>query len=141
MCDFNKGIKQSSNRNLLKPKIISLTSNTDLITAIANDINFDHIFSYQIENYGAKGDLLILFSCSGTSKNIINAYKFSKKKNIDIISIIGFSENKELKKNSKIYINLNIKNYGICEDIFQSLMHIISQMIRLETSNKKIKIL
>lgn len=51
----------------------------ELITAISNDIKFEDIFSFQLENLANSKDVLILFSCSGKSKNIINAAKYSKK--------------------------------------------------------------
>ena len=141
LCDFNKSIKESSTKKKLKPKVISFSSNTDLLTAISNDISFDEIFSYQLENFASKGDLLIIFSCSGNSKNILKAVKFAFKKKLTIISMVGFSNKNNLKKLSNVYINLGTKNYGICEDAFQSIMHILSQLIRLESSNKKLKIL
>lgn len=141
LCDFSKSIKHSSANKKLKPKIISFSSNTDLITAISNDISYDSIFVEQLENFAKKGDLLILFSCSGTSKNIIKAAEYAKNQKIEIISFTAFKKSTKLKNLSKVFINLNVNNYGIGEDVFQSIMHIISQIIRLENSNKKIKIL
>ncbi len=141
LCDFNKGIKHSSKRRILKPKVISFSSNSDLMTAIGNDVSYDKIFSEQIENFAKKGDLLMLFSCSGTSKNIIKAAQLAQKKDVDIISFTGFKKSFKLKKFSKIFINLDINNYGVSEDAFQSMMHIIAQIIRIESANKKIKIL
>ena len=79
LCDFNKGIKISS-KNKLKPKIISLVKSMETITAISNDINYDKIFSFQLDNYYKKGDCLICFSSSGQSKNIIDVIIFAKKK-------------------------------------------------------------
>ena len=64
----------------LKPKLISLLSNVELITAISNDLSYDQIFSYQLETLATKGDLLILISSSGNSKNLINALKIAKKR-------------------------------------------------------------
>ena len=141
LCDFSKGIKKSSTNKKLKPRVISFSSNTDLLTAISNDISYDKIFSYQLENFASIGDLLIIFSCSGNSKNILNVAKLASKKNLSVISFIGFSNKSILKNLSNIYVNLGTKNYGICEDVFQSILHILSQLIRLESSNKKIKIL
>ena len=111
------------------------------MTAIGNDVSYDKIFSEQIENFAKKGDLLMLFSCSGTSKNIIKAAQLAQKKDVDIISFTGFKKSFKLKKFSKIFINLDINNYGVSEDAFQSMMHIIAQIIRIESANKKIKIL
>ena len=140
LCDFNKGIKHSSMGKIL-PNVISLSNSVELITAISNDIKFDEIFSYQLENYAKRNDILVIISSSGKSKNIIKAVTYAKKNNLYIISLIGFGENKFLKKLSKYYINLNTKNYGITEDIFQSIMHMISQYIRLKNSNSKVEIL
>ena len=120
--------------------MISLVNSVDLITAISNDISYDNIFSEQLENYSKKTDVLIIISCSGTSKNIINAAKYAIRKKIDIISFIGFGDNKFLRKSSKFYINLKTKNYGITEDIFQAMMHMISQYLRnkYRKTNKEI---
>ena len=128
LCDFNKGIKESSNK-LLKPRIISLSNSIELITAISNDINYETIFTNQFENYVNKDDLLVLISCSGSSKNIKHIENFAIKKKIETIKLNGFL-NKEKAKKKQIVLNINIKNYGICEDIFQSIMHMISQEIR-----------
>ena len=71
-CDF---IKQTNNKTNLKVKSISLASNFSLISAIANDIDYDQIFSFQIEKLCKKNDILFLFSVSGNSKNLVNAVK------------------------------------------------------------------
>jgi len=136
LCDFNKGIKISS-KNKLKPKIISLVNSMETITAISNDMNYDKIFSFQLENYYKKGDCLICFSSSGQSKNIIEVIIFAKKNGIKTILFQGFGNlNKKIMPD--YYVNLKYKNYGITEDIFQSIMHAISQSIRskFESKNK-----
>ena len=79
LCDFNKGLKLSSNYKL-KPKIISLSDNIETILAVANDISFNKIFSFQLDNHYSKGDLVILLSCSGSSPNIIDTLNYCKKK-------------------------------------------------------------
>jgi D-sedoheptulose 7-phosphate isomerase len=128
LCDFNKGVKISS-RGRMIPKIISLSASIEIITAISNDISYDKIFTSQLENYYEKGDCLICFSSSGQSKNIIDVINFAYKKKIKTILFQGFGKlNKKIRPD--YYINLNYKNYGLTEDIFQSLMHIISQNIR-----------
>lgn len=134
LCDFNKGIKLSSKKKL-KPKVISLSNNLENILAISNDIDFDQIFSFQLDNYAKKGDLLITFSCSGSSKNIIKAISYAKEKKIDTISFTGFAS-KIVKKKSFINVDVGIKNYGVVEDIFQIIMHMISQSIRIKYMGK-----
>jgi len=140
LCDFNKGVKNSSEKKLI-PKVFSLTNSIDLITAISNDIDFGQIFSQQLENYSNKGDILVNISCSGASKNIINVTKYAIKNNLNIISFIGFGNNKFIKNSSNYYINLKTKNYGITEDIFQAMMHMISQYLRTKYSKNHLEIL
>ncbi len=128
LCDFNKG-PVLFKKNYLKARVTSLANSNELITAVGNDFSFDKIFSFQLENLANTGDCLLLMSCSGTSKNIIEAAKIAIKKNVNIISLIGFKDNIFLKNSSKHYINLGVKNYGVCEDLFQIIMHMISQFI------------
>lgn len=130
-CDF---IKQTNNKTNLKLKSISLASNFSLISAIANDINFDDIFSFQIEKLGRKDDMLFMFSVSGNSMNLVNAAKMAKKRNIKTVSFTGFNGGK-LSKITNYNINFPIANYGIVEDCHITLMHYISQFLR----NTKLK--
>ena len=135
LCDFNKGIKIDSKRKL-RPKIISLSDNIETILAIGNDISFQKVFTFQLDNFFTKGDIVILLSCSGSSPNIIDTLNHCKKKKIFTISLTGFA-NKKVQKKANININLNIKNYGVSEDFFQIIMHMLSQSIRLRYIKKR----
>ena len=125
-CDF---IKQSNNKTNLQVKSISLTSNFSLISAIANDFNYDQIFSFQIEKLCKKNDVLFLFSVSGNSPNLIEAIKKAKKMSVKTISFTGFDGGK-LAKLSDLNLNFPIANFGIVEDCHVSLMHYLSQYLR-----------
>jgi phosphoheptose isomerase len=125
-CDF---IKQSNNKTNLKVKSISLTTNFSLISAIANDISYDNIFSFQIEKLCKKKDVLFLFSVSGNSKNLLEAVKTAKKIGVKTVSFTGFNGGK-LSKISDLNLNFSMANYGIVEDCHTSIMHYLSQYLR-----------
>ena len=125
-CDFSKGSCTDTNLNI---KVFSLNSNVSLMTAIANDISYDDIFSYQLARFGKQNDILLLFSVSGSSKNILKCAKEAKRKKIKIISFTGFNGGK-IKKLSKYNTNFATNNFGIVEDCHLSIMHFISQYIR-----------
>ena len=125
-CDF---IKQSNNKTNLQIKSISLTSNFSLISAIANDINYDQIFSFQIEKLCKKNDVLFLFSVSGNSPNLVEAIKKAKKIGVKTISFTGFNGGK-LAKLSDLNLNFPIAIYGIVEDCHTGIMHYLSQYLR-----------
>jgi phosphoheptose isomerase len=136
LCDFNKGIKKSSNNKLI-PKVISLSNSIETITAISNDLKFEDIFSFQIENYARAGDCLVVLSSSGTSKNILRVIKKALKLKIKIIFITGFLK-KKIKSKNITHLNINCENYGVTEDIFSSIMHMTSQFIRYNFNKKEI---
>lgn len=68
---------------------ISLTTDTSVITCIANDFGYDKIFERQLQGLGQRGDLLIVFSTSGKSQNIINVLKMAKKLKIKSFCLLG----------------------------------------------------
>jgi D-sedoheptulose 7-phosphate isomerase len=70
-------------------KALSLTTDTSVLTCIANDFGYEKIFERQLQGLGVKGDLLIAYSTSGNSKNIINVLKMAKKLNIKSIALLG----------------------------------------------------
>jgi len=79
--------KYEKNRKSLPA--ISLSTDTSALTAISNDFGFEHIFSRQIEGLGEAGDILIVISTSGNSKNLIKAIETAKSKNIKSAALLG----------------------------------------------------
>ncbi|SNV52225.1 D-sedoheptulose 7-phosphate isomerase [Veillonella rodentium] len=68
---------------------IALTTDTSIITAIANDYEYNTIFSRQVEGLGKEGDVLIGISTSGNSKNVIEAIKLANQKGIITVGFTG----------------------------------------------------
>ena len=96
--------------------IRSITFNeSNLITCFANDYGYENWVSQSLKNYAIKGDMCILISSSGKSKNIINAAKECKKKNIFLITLTGFDVNNPLKKMGNINLWVNSKKYNYVE--------------------------
>ena len=107
-----------------------------LISAVANDINYNQIFSFQIKKLCKKNDILFLFSVSGSSPNLIEAIKAAKKIGVKVVSLTGFNGGK-LSRLSDFNLNFPIANYGIVEDCHITIMHYLSQYLRnLEIKNK-----
>ena len=70
-------------------KAISLTTDTSVITCIANDFGYEKIFERQLQGLGQKGDLLIAFSTSGNSKNVLQALRKAKTMGIRTVALLG----------------------------------------------------
>jgi D-sedoheptulose 7-phosphate isomerase len=68
---------------------IALTADSSLLTAGANDIGFDNVFTRSVEALGTEGDVLIGISTSGNSKNVNNAFKKAREKKMATIGFLG----------------------------------------------------
>jgi len=68
---------------------ISLTANGEYMTAVCNDYGADEIFARQVWGLGQKGDVLIAFTTSGKSKNVLRALEEAKRANIESICFLG----------------------------------------------------
>ncbi len=120
-CDFSKNAVSDES---IKPKLITLSSNIEYITAIANDMSYEGIFAEQLKNLMHDGDLLILISASGNSPNIIKAAEYAKSRKGRIIGFTGFSGGK-LEGLSDICVNIAVDSYEKVEDMHLVLTHII----------------
>ena len=68
---------------------ISLTTNTSILTSLANDYGYDVVFSKQVEALAQKNDILIGISTSGKAKNVALALKQAKKNNLKTVALTG----------------------------------------------------
>jgi D-sedoheptulose 7-phosphate isomerase len=126
LCDFLKGIQTDT---ALRPRVVSLASHLELITAIANDISYDEIFAFQLRTMAAAGDVLITISASGNSENIVRAADWAKANGVGTIAMTGFAGGRSAKI-ADINLHVAAENYGIVEDIHQSMMHAFAQYLR-----------
>ncbi|MGE4166880.1 MAG: SIS domain-containing protein [Xanthobacteraceae bacterium] len=126
LCDFQKGLQTNT---LLKPRVVSLSSHLELITAIANDISYDDVFLYQLRTMARPGDVLMTISSSGNSENIVRATAWAKQNSIPTLSLNGFSGGRSAQI-ADVSVHVAAENYGIVEDVHQSIMHLFSQYLR-----------
>jgi D-sedoheptulose 7-phosphate isomerase len=126
-CDFAKGIPTRTTPLVyLKPIVVSLCR-LELITAYANDYCYEDTFWRQLEQAARPGDMLIALSASGTSPNVVKAVRnFSQGPRVAMTGFNGGT----VANLSTVNIHVDSHNYGICEDIFQTVMHMIAQYVR-----------
>ena len=87
LCDFAKGIQTDTTH---RPRVVSLASNVEILTAIANDISYDDVFVYQLATQAREGDVLMTISSSGDSENVIRALAHARANGIPTIAMTGF---------------------------------------------------
>ena len=125
-CDHLKAIRTTTD---LAPRVVSLSSNVELLTAIANDMAFQDVFTYQLESQAGPGDVLIAISSSGRSPNIVRALNWARDHDLCTIALTGFSGG-DARTVAEVSIHVDSMNYGIVEDMHQAIMHALAQYIR-----------
>ena len=109
-----------------RPRVISLTDNIPIITAVGNDTSFDDIFVEQMRGIFKPGDVLLSISASGNSKNVIKATEFANEIGGKTLCFVGFHGGK-LKDicNVALFTPNEKGDYGPIEDIHMILDHMI----------------
>jgi D-sedoheptulose 7-phosphate isomerase len=109
-------------------RVHSLSANPAVITCLANDEGYDQVFSLQLAVLARKGDVLITFSGSGNSPNILKALEEAKKIGMTSYAVLGFSGGKA-KALADVPVHFAIDDMQIAEDAQMVIGHMIMQWL------------
>lgn len=125
-CDHVKGVRGGTD---LRTRVQSLSTNVEILSAIANDIGYDEVFDYQLQSLARPGDVLVAVSSSGRSPNIVRALQWCADNGVETIALSGFTggPSREL---ATVSIHVDSTNYGVVEDAHQACMHLLAQYVR-----------
>jgi D-sedoheptulose 7-phosphate isomerase len=87
----------------------------DLLTCFANDYGYENWVEKALNFYADKGDVVILISSSGTSKNIVNGANWAKQNGLSVVTLSGFNSDNPLKKIGDINLWVDSRGYNIIE--------------------------
>ena len=126
MNDLNKGtLGHKGDATWKRFKVIALTDNVSLMTAWANDTNFNAVFSEPLKNLANRGDVLIAISASGHSPNIVAAVEVAKQLGLIVLGLGGFTGGK-LAQLADVCFVVPSNGYGPVEDVHMILDHILT---------------
>jgi len=131
-CDLNKCACENSEK---KFKVISLSDNIPTMLAIANDLNYESLFSYQLKNFFEEGDIAIGISGSGNSQNVIEAIDYCNKNNGTTIGISGFDGGKLYQK-AEIPMLIPSHDMQKIEDYHMIFVHILMRTLKNTIENQ-----
>ncbi|RJO64339.1 MAG: SIS domain-containing protein [Candidatus Omnitrophota bacterium] len=107
---------------------IALTTNTSILTALANDYGYDIVFAKQIEALGSVNDVAIGISTSGKAKNVIQGIKQAKKMGIKTVVFTG-GDGGELAKLADTAMVISSTNTARIQEVHITLGHIICELV------------
>ncbi|MCP4649931.1 MAG: D-sedoheptulose 7-phosphate isomerase [PVC group bacterium] len=113
---------------------IALTTNTSILTALANDYSYDCIFERQIEALGNKGDIAIGISTSGKAPNVIAGFKKARKQGLTCIALTG-QKGSNLKKLTDICLMAPAKDTPRIQEAHILIAHIICDLVEKDLTS------
>ncbi len=118
-------------------RVLALTDNISVITAIANDVGYEDVFLNQLKIHYRQGDKLLAISASGNSPNIIAAAEWVKKQGGSVISFVGFAGGR-LREISDVLVHVQTEagEYGPVEDAHLILNHILAHWFQNKLKQK-----
>lgn len=115
---------------------IALTTDSSILTAYSNDFDFSGIFGRQIEALGKSGDLLIVFSTSGKSRNCHLAIQAAKRKGLRTLTLSR--KNSELGLQSEVSINVESEDTQRIQEVHMFIYHTLCEIVESEIMKREV---
>lgn len=110
---------------------IALTTDTSILTSIANDFSFEHVYARQIEALGAPGDIALGISTSGNSPNVIHALRVARQLGLVTIGFTG-EDGGELKDAVDICFRVPSNSTPRIQEMHITVAHTLCELIEME---------
>ena len=109
-------------------KAFALTTNSSVVTALANDFSFDEVFSRQIESCGAGGDVLLALSTSGDSPNVLRAVDEAKRLGLRTLAFSGKGGG-ALAAAAELAVVVRHDDFARIQEVHMALGHILCGLV------------
>ena len=123
--DFLYGIAKRTGGGM---KVQALSANPAVITCLANDVGYDHIYSEQLAVLGQPGDLLVVLSGSGNSPNILRVLEQAKTMTVKSCAILGYKGGR-CKSLADLAIHFPVDDMQVAEDMQLVVGHILMKWL------------
>jgi len=116
-------------------RVMALAANPSVVTCLANDEGYEHIFSLQLAVHGQPGDVLLVLSGSGNSPNILQALDQARTQGVKSYAMLGYTGGKA-KAIADVAIHFPIDDMQISEDLQLIIGHMIMQWLKMNQPNE-----
>lgn len=111
--------------------VIALAADIATLTAVANDYGYAEVFARQVQAFGQPGDMLILFSTSGESENLLRAAQVGRQRRLTTVAITGDRPNR-LADLSDLVVRVPATDTAIVQELQQIVTHLLCDVIEAE---------
>ena len=107
---------------------IALTTDTSVLTSVANDYSFDRVFARQVEALGRRGDVALGISTSGASPNVLAAIEAAKARGLVTIALTG-RDGGAVGRAAGIHVNVPSQSTARVQEVHRTLLHVICDFV------------
>lgn len=131
--DFNQGLARPGQKAF---RFTCLSDNLATVLAVANDLGYEHIFSFQLAGRLKPGDVVLALSGSGNSPNVVQAAELAQRRGNLVIGLTGYDGGR-LKELSDISLHVPVRNMQIAEDVHLIINHALMSFIRAQDHGRE----
>jgi D-sedoheptulose 7-phosphate isomerase len=107
---------------------IALTTDTSVVTAVANDTSFERVFARQVEALGRAGDVALGITTSGASPNVVAALEAARSRGLRTVALTGRSGG-PAGAASDIHINVPSESTARVQEVHRTLLHVVCELV------------
>jgi D-sedoheptulose 7-phosphate isomerase len=107
---------------------VALSTDTSILTAVANDFGFDRVFARQVEALGRKGDVALAISTSGQSTNVLAAVEAARAAGLTVIALTG-RDGGDLGRAADVHVNVPEHDTARAQEVHRTLLHILCELV------------
>jgi D-sedoheptulose 7-phosphate isomerase len=109
---------------------IALTTDTSILTAVGNDYGFEAVFAKQVQALGAPGDVLLAFTTSGNSANVLAALETARERGLTTIALTG-RDGGAIGKLAAIHIHVEDSSTARVQEVHRTVIHAICTLVEM----------
>jgi phosphoheptose isomerase len=107
---------------------VALTTDTSVLTSLANDYAYDHVFARQIEALGREGDVALGISTSGRSPNVVRGLDAARARGLRTIALTG-RDGGDVGRAAQIHVNVPSESTARVQEVHRTLLHVICELV------------
>jgi D-sedoheptulose 7-phosphate isomerase len=128
--------KNTIGPNMRRFRVLSLNDNTPLLTALANDLGYESVFSEQLKSLIRAGDLLIVLTTSGNSPNVLKAMRCANEHSAEVVAVVGSGGGKAAGL-ADLSIVVASEHCGVVEDVHLVINHMLVEYFRAHLGEQR----
>jgi D-sedoheptulose 7-phosphate isomerase len=116
--------------------VLSLTSDSAILTAVGNDYGYGQVFARQVRGLGQPGDLFLAFSTSGDSENLIQAVEAARERRMTVVALTGARPNR-LERAADLNLRVPIDGTPATQELHMLLTHLLCDVVEAELAARE----